>query len=153
MVAAEAASCPRSLPRTTSGSSTSATSACSGSRGEVLHRMKPHRKLNLTFFLKFKSKTMSLIWRFDLSDSFIGRVVVAGMLVNHLAKRHPGLSPEEVPELNLPILKATKDFYCQYCSKVRERWWVFVGVFLLLQWTLANSTNPRQFDSLWRLLT
>ncbi len=41
-----------------------------------------------------------------------------GMLVNHLAKRHPGVSPETVPELNLPILKATKDYYCQYCSKV-----------------------------------
>ena len=42
-----------------------------------------------------------------------------GMLVNHLAKRHPAISPETVPELNLPILKSTKDYYCQYCSKVR----------------------------------
>lgn len=41
-----------------------------------------------------------------------------GMLVNHLAKRHPEISPEAVPELNLPILKATKDYYCQYCNKV-----------------------------------
>jgi len=36
-----------------------------------------------------------------------------GMLVNHLAKRHPAISPDAVPELNLPILKATKDYYCQ----------------------------------------
>ena len=41
-----------------------------------------------------------------------------GMLVNHLAKRHPEVAPENVPELNLPILKTTKDFFCQYCSKV-----------------------------------
>eukprot|EP00095_Tigriopus_kingsejongensis_P007001 maker-scaffold430_size173499-snap-gene-0.50 protein:Tk07001 transcript:maker-scaffold430_size173499-snap-gene-0.50-mRNA-1 annotation:"pr domain zinc finger protein 5-like isoform 1" len=41
-----------------------------------------------------------------------------GMLVNHLAKRHPDISPETVPELNLPILKTTKDYFCQYCSKV-----------------------------------
>ncbi|GLV35984.1 uncharacterized protein CBL_09798 [Carabus blaptoides fortunei] len=41
-----------------------------------------------------------------------------GMLVNHLAKRHPDISPESVPELNLPILKTTRDYYCQYCEKV-----------------------------------
>lgn len=41
-----------------------------------------------------------------------------GMLVNHLAKRHPDVKPETVPELNLPILKTQKDYYCQYCEKV-----------------------------------
>ncbi|RUS77561.1 hypothetical protein EGW08_014665 [Elysia chlorotica] len=41
-----------------------------------------------------------------------------GMLVNHLAKRHPEIRPEHVPELNLPILKTQKDFYCQYCDKI-----------------------------------
>ena len=41
-----------------------------------------------------------------------------GMLVNHLAKRHPTVAPSQVPELNLPILKTTKDFFCQYCDKV-----------------------------------
>ena len=41
-----------------------------------------------------------------------------GMLVNHLAKRHPETPLESVPELNLPILKATRDYYCQYCNKV-----------------------------------
>lgn len=40
------------------------------------------------------------------------------MLVNHLAKRHPDISPDSVPELNLPILRATRDYYCQYCDKV-----------------------------------
>ncbi|KAL3268923.1 hypothetical protein HHI36_008010 [Cryptolaemus montrouzieri] len=40
------------------------------------------------------------------------------MLVNHLAKRHPDISLDSVPELNLPILRATKDYYCQYCDKV-----------------------------------
>ncbi|XP_014677579.1 PREDICTED: PR domain zinc finger protein 10-like [Priapulus caudatus] len=41
-----------------------------------------------------------------------------GMLVNHLAKRHPEIQPESVPELNLPILKTQRDYYCQYCEKV-----------------------------------
>lgn len=41
-----------------------------------------------------------------------------GMLVNHLAKRHPELPPDAVPELNLPILKTTRDYYCQYCDKI-----------------------------------
>ncbi|XP_012252627.2 PR domain zinc finger protein 10 isoform X2 [Athalia rosae] len=41
-----------------------------------------------------------------------------GMLVNHLAKRHPDVPPESVPELNLPILRQTRDYYCQYCDKV-----------------------------------
>ena len=41
-----------------------------------------------------------------------------GMLVNHLAKRHPDVKFETVPELNLPILKTQKDYYCQYCDKV-----------------------------------
>lgn len=41
-----------------------------------------------------------------------------GMLVNHLAKRHPDIKPDSVPELNLPILKTQRDFYCQYCEKV-----------------------------------
>ncbi|KAL1497264.1 hypothetical protein ABEB36_008258 [Hypothenemus hampei] len=41
-----------------------------------------------------------------------------GMLVNHLAKRHPDVRPDSVPELNLPILQTTRDYYCQYCVKV-----------------------------------
>ncbi|XP_074652630.1 PR domain zinc finger protein 10-like [Tubulanus polymorphus] len=41
-----------------------------------------------------------------------------GMLVNHLAKRHPDVKPETVPELNLPILRTQRDYYCQYCDKV-----------------------------------
>lgn len=41
------------------------------------------------------------------------------MLVNHLAKRHPDIVPDTVPELNLPILKTTRDYFCQYCDKAR----------------------------------
>ncbi|XP_014768414.1 PR domain zinc finger protein 10 [Octopus bimaculoides] len=41
-----------------------------------------------------------------------------GMLVNHLAKRHPDIKPDTVPELKLPILKTQRDYYCQYCEKV-----------------------------------
>ena len=40
------------------------------------------------------------------------------MLVNHMAKRHPEINPDSVPELNLPIVKANKDYYCRYCNKV-----------------------------------
>ena len=41
-----------------------------------------------------------------------------GMLVNHMAKRHPEIHPDSVPELNMPIVKDNKDYYCQYCDKV-----------------------------------
>jgi len=40
------------------------------------------------------------------------------MLVNHLAKRHPNIKIDNVPELNLPILQAQRFYYCQYCDKV-----------------------------------
>lgn len=41
-----------------------------------------------------------------------------GMLVNHLAKRHPDVPYNTVPELTMPIVKTSKDYYCQYCEKV-----------------------------------
>nr|XP_045593875.1 uncharacterized protein LOC123755358 isoform X2 [Procambarus clarkii] len=41
-----------------------------------------------------------------------------GMLVNHLAKRHPSVDLTTIPELNQPILKATRCYYCQYCEKM-----------------------------------
>lgn len=41
-----------------------------------------------------------------------------GMLVNHMAKRHPSVNVDTVPELNLPILKVERYYYCQYCDKV-----------------------------------
>merc|ERR1719376_60277 len=41
-----------------------------------------------------------------------------GMLVNHLVKRHPSIPLDSVEELKKPILKATKNYYCQYCNKV-----------------------------------
>lgn len=50
-----------------------------------------------------------------------------GMLVNHLAKRHPDVAPESVPELNLPILRQTRDYYCQYCDKVSQSKFLFQG--------------------------
>ncbi|XP_063960101.1 PR domain zinc finger protein 10-like [Lytechinus pictus] len=41
-----------------------------------------------------------------------------GMLVNHLAKRHPQVAPDTVPELNLPIVKPNRNYFCAYCEKV-----------------------------------
>jgi len=41
-----------------------------------------------------------------------------GMLINHMAKRHPEVALASIPELNLPILRSQRDFYCQYCDKV-----------------------------------
>lgn len=41
-----------------------------------------------------------------------------GMLVNHLAKRHPAVPPDTVPELNLPIVKPNRNYFCAYCEKV-----------------------------------
>ncbi|XP_055302719.1 uncharacterized protein LOC129568626 [Sitodiplosis mosellana] len=40
-----------------------------------------------------------------------------GMLVNHMAKRHPEIRIDSIHELNLPILKTERCFYCQYCEK------------------------------------
>lgn len=41
-----------------------------------------------------------------------------GMLVNHLARRHPDVARSSVPELQLPIFRAARDYYCQHCHKV-----------------------------------
>lgn len=41
-----------------------------------------------------------------------------GMLVNHLVKLHPSIPVDSVPELNLPIIKAQRFYYCAYCDKV-----------------------------------
>ncbi|XP_077292122.1 uncharacterized protein LOC143915375 isoform X2 [Arctopsyche grandis] len=41
-----------------------------------------------------------------------------GMLVNHLARRHPEVSRATVPELQLPILRTARDYFCQHCDKV-----------------------------------
>uniref|UniRef100_A0A3Q3J7W3 PR domain zinc finger protein 10 n=1 Tax=Monopterus albus TaxID=43700 RepID=A0A3Q3J7W3_MONAL len=41
-----------------------------------------------------------------------------GMLVNHLSKRHPEMRIDDVPELTLPIIKPSRDYFCQYCDKV-----------------------------------
>lgn len=39
------------------------------------------------------------------------------MLVNHMAKRHPDIRIDSIHELNLPILKTERCFYCLYCDK------------------------------------
>ena len=44
-------------------------------------------------------------------------LAVSSMIDGYM-RRHPEVAPESVPELNLPILKAKRDFYCQYCEKV-----------------------------------
>ena len=41
-----------------------------------------------------------------------------GMLVNHLAKRHPSVKPDTIPELNLPILRTQRNYFCQYCERI-----------------------------------
>lgn len=41
-----------------------------------------------------------------------------GMLVNHLAKRHPEKPPQQVPELNMPIVRPTRNYFCLYCDRV-----------------------------------
>ena len=42
-----------------------------------------------------------------------------GMLVNHLAKAHPSISPSSIPELNIPLLRTQRDFYCTVCEWVQ----------------------------------
>lgn len=63
-----------------------------------------------------------------------------GMLVNHLANRHPEITPDSVPELNLPILKTTRDYYCQYCEKVSR-------IFLL-----NKSNGLKYFKKIFNLI-
>lgn len=41
-----------------------------------------------------------------------------GMLINHMAKRHPEIPLNSIRELNEPIMRSQRDFYCQYCDKV-----------------------------------
>ena len=41
-----------------------------------------------------------------------------GMLVNHLAKVHPAKEMSSVPELNLPILREQRNYYCNLCRLV-----------------------------------
>lgn len=41
-----------------------------------------------------------------------------GMLVNHLASRHAGYDPQEVPELQLPLTTTSRYYYCHHCDKV-----------------------------------
>ena len=47
-------------------------------------------------------------------------VFALGVQVNHLSKRHPEMSIDDVPELTLPIIKPNRDYFCQYCDKVRQ---------------------------------
>lgn len=41
-----------------------------------------------------------------------------GILVNHMAKRHPEISLDSVPCLTAPVLEMQKSFKCHYCWKV-----------------------------------
>jgi hypothetical protein len=41
-----------------------------------------------------------------------------GMLVNHLAKRHPEKKIKSIPELNQPILRLTRNYPCLYCERI-----------------------------------
>jgi len=74
--------------------------------------------------------------------------VINGMLVNHLAKRHPDVAPESVPELNLPILRQTRDYYCQYCEKVLSRNPIFQSrnkiIFFNIFFKVYKSSSKRK---------
>lgn len=48
--------------------------------------------------------------------------------VNHLSKRHPDMKIEEVPELTLPIIKPNRDYFCQYCDKVKAKIFLLAGL-------------------------
>ncbi|KAI8775497.1 PR domain zinc finger protein 10 [Biomphalaria glabrata] len=78
------------------------------------------RQHNMKHSTKFTPKVLPSEWHrfiYKCHSCLLG-FKRRGMLVNHLAKRHPEIKPENVPELNLPILKTQKDFYCQYCDKI-----------------------------------
>uniref|UniRef100_T1J3M9 PR domain zinc finger protein 10 n=1 Tax=Strigamia maritima TaxID=126957 RepID=T1J3M9_STRMM len=79
--------------------------------------MKPHRQPSSKKFIPKVSPTDYHRFIYKCHSCLLG-FKRRGMLVNHLAKRHPEIRPDSVPELNLPILKTTRDYYCQYCEKV-----------------------------------
>ncbi|XP_069691824.1 uncharacterized protein [Periplaneta americana] len=84
---------------------------------ELRLAMKPHRTPTAKKFMPKVSPTDYHRFIYKCHTCLLG-FKRRGMLVNHLAKRHPDISPDSVPELNLPILKTTRDYYCQYCEKV-----------------------------------
>ena len=78
-------------------------------------RMGPHLKVSLLLFQVSPTDYHRFVYKCHKCLLGFKR---RGMLVNHLAKRHPDIALDSVPELNMPILKATKDYFCQYCNKV-----------------------------------
>ena len=76
--------------------------------GKIRHSKKFVPKTPIEEFEKFIYKC---------SDCMMG-FKRRGMLVNHLAKRHPEKPPQQVPELNLPILRPTRNYFCPYCDRV-----------------------------------
>ena len=40
------------------------------------------------------------------------------MLVNHLVRCHPDTPLNSIPELNLPLMRAQKEFHCLHCKLV-----------------------------------
>lgn len=75
-----------------------------------------------------------------------------GMLVNHLVKLHPTIPVESVPELNLPILKAQRYYYCAYCDKIyksnsKRKWHILrnhPGKELPVSCKVSGSTEPSE---------
>jgi hypothetical protein len=41
-----------------------------------------------------------------------------GMLVNHTVKRHPDKKLKSIPELNQPILRPARNYFCLYCDRM-----------------------------------
>ncbi|XP_059474056.1 PR domain zinc finger protein 10-like isoform X2 [Neocloeon triangulifer] len=87
------------------------------SEREAKQQQKPNRQSISRKFIPKVSPTDYQRFLYKCHQCMLG-FKRRGMLVNHLAKRHPSISPDSVPELNLPILKTTRDYFCQYCEKV-----------------------------------
>lgn len=73
----------------------------------VPNRVKFQPKVSPTEYQRFIYKCVSCMVGFKRR----------GMLVNHMAKLHPGVRIDSVHELSLPILKTQRCFYCLHCDK------------------------------------
>lgn len=62
-----------------------------------------------------------------------------GMLINHLIRKHPNVSIDSVPELREPVMRSQRDYYCQYCAKVRIPVLISSLKLLLNELALNNS--------------
>ncbi|KAK3909199.1 PR domain zinc finger protein 10 [Frankliniella fusca] len=85
--------------------------------GKTLEEKLQQRKISSETRIEKKLQDLNAQYLFKCEPCLLG-FKRRGMLVNHIAKHHPNITLDEVPELNLPIVTTTRDFFCHLCEKV-----------------------------------